>query len=359
MIPSQMLQSILIDSRNYMKCPLILLNSKGFMMESSMPEEEVPAGIVDGFLNSDADIQEAAGFYMVKVYDAGQVEYVLAGKTNTDHVIMTMKFVASQIQNLLNAYRDKLDKHAFIQNLLLDNMLPVDAYNRAKKLHVNIEAKRIVFIIETKYDKDSGALETVRSIFASKPKDFVTAIDEKNIIVVKELAGKDDYEKVQQIALMLVDMLNTEAMTSVRVSYGTIIHKIMDVSRSYKEAKLAIEVGKIFYAENRIMPYNCLGIGRLIYQLPLPLCKMFMEEVFGERLPDEFDEETITTINKFFENSLNISETARQLYVHRNTLVYRLEKLQKSTGLDIRVFDDALTFKIAMMVVSYMKYLEQ
>lgn len=359
MIPSQMLQSVLADSRNYMKCPLILLNSKGVMIESSLTDEEVPPQIVAGFLDSDADMQEAAGFHMVKVYDGGQAEYILVGKTTVDHAIMTMKFVASQIQNLLSAYRDRLDKHAFIQNLLLDNILPVDAYNRAKKLHINVEAKRIVFIIETKHDKDSGALETVRSIFAAKPKDFVTAIDERNIIVVKELAAKDDYEKVQQTALMLVDMLNTEAMTSVRVSYGTIIHTIMDVSRSYKEAKLAIEVGKIFYINNRIMPYNCLGIGRLIYQLPLPLCKMFMEEVFGEKLPDDFDEETITTINKFFENSLNISETARQLYVHRNTLVYRLEKLQKSTGLDIRVFDDALTFKIAMMVVSYMKYLEK
>ena len=154
-----------------------------------------------------------------------------------------------------------------------------------------------------------------------------------------------------------VMMLNAEAMSQVRVSYGNPVNEIKSVSRSYKEAKMALEVGKIFYADKNVVPYNNLGIGRLIYQLPIPLCEMFMTEVFGENLPDTFDEETLTTINKFFENNLNVSETSRQLYVHRNTLVYRLEKLEKSTGLDIRKFDDALTFKIAMMVVSYMTYM--
>ena len=149
-----------------------------------------------------------------------------------------------------------------------------------------------------------------------------------------------------------------EAMSQVRVSYGNIIHEIKDVSRSYKEAKMALEVGKIFYADKIIVPYNNLGIGRLIYQLPMPLCQMFIKEIFDGKSPDEFDEETLSTINKFFENSLNVSETSRQLYIHRNTLVYRLDKLQKSTGLDLRIFDDAITFKIALMVVKYMKYME-
>ena len=157
---------------------------------------------------------------------------------------------------------------------------------------------------------------------------------------------------------MLRDMLNAEAMSSVRIAYGTIVDEIKLVSKSYKEAKMALDVGKIFYVEKNIIAYNTLGIGRLIYQLPIPLCQMFMKEVFGEKMPDSFDDETLMTINKFFENNLNVSETSRQLFVHRNTLVYRLEKLQKSTGLDIRVFDDALTFKIALMVVNYMKYME-
>ena len=192
-----------------------------------------------------------------------------------------------------------------------------------------------------------------------RTKDFITAVDEKSIIIVRELREDETYEELETVAQTMRDMLNSEAMTSVRISYGTIVNEIKQVSKSYKEAKMALDVGKIFYSEKTVIAYSTLGIGRLIYQLPIPLCEMFMREVFGENMPDTFDDETLMTINKFFENNLNVSETSRQLYVHRNTLVYRLEKLQKSTGLDIRVFDDALTFKIALMVVSYMKYMEK
>jgi len=271
---------------------------------------------------------------------------------------MIGKMATFQIQNLLVAYKERFDKDNFIKNLLLDNLLLVDIYNRAKKLHIETDVKRIVFIIETKTEKDTNALETVRTLFSSKTKDFITAVDEKNIILVKEIKPSETYEDMRKTAKVIVDMLNTEAMSSVNVAYGTIVNEIKEVSRSYKEAKLALDVGKIFYSDRKIIAYSNLGIGRLIYQLPLPLCKMFIKEIFDGKSPDEFDEETLTTINKFFENSLNVSETSRQLYIHRNTLVYRLDKLQKSTGLDLRVFEDAITFKIALMVVKYMKYME-
>ena len=200
----------------------------------------------------------------------------------------------------------------------------------------------------------------MRSLFATKTKDFITAVDEKNIILVKEVRAGEGYEDLEKTANTLLDMLNTEAMTKVHVSFGTIVNEIKEVSRSYKEAKMALDVGKIFYSNKNVVAYSNLGIGRLIYQLPLPLCRMFIKEIFDGKSPDEFDEETLATINKFFENSLNVSETSRQLYIHRNTLVYRLDKLQKSTGLQIsvRVFEDAITFKIALMVVKYMKYME-
>ena len=242
--------------------------------------------------------------------------------------------------------------------MLLDNLLLVDIYNRAKKLHIETNVKRVVFLIETKNEKDINALETVRSLFATKTKDFITAVDEKNIILVKEVRAGEGYEDLEKTANTLLDMLNTEAMTKVHVSFGTIVNEIKEVSRSYKEAKMALDVGKIFYSNKNVVAYSNLGIGRLIYQLPLPLCRMFIKEIFDGKSPDEFDEETLATINKFFENSLNVSETSRQLYIHRNTLVYRLDKLQKSTGLDLRVFEDAITFKIALMVVKYMKYME-
>ena len=293
-----------------------------------------------------------------KVFDDNQLEYVLIASGTNDDVYLVGKIAAFQIQNLLVAYKERFDKDNFIKNLLLDNLLLVDIYNRAKKLHIDTDVRRVVFIIETKHEKDTNALETVRSLFSTKSKDFITAVDEKNIILVKEVKPNETYDDLNKMAKVMLDMLNTEAMTQVHVAYGTIVNEIKEVSRSYKEAKMALDVGRIFYNSRNIVAYNNLGIGRLIYQLPLPLCKMFIKEIFENRSPDDFDEETLTTINKFFENSLNVSETSRQLYIHRNTLVYRLDKLQKSTNLDLRVFEDAITFKIALMVVKYMKYME-
>ena len=292
------------------------------------------------------------------MFDEHQLEYILLAKGASDDVYMVGKLAAFQIQNLLVAYKERFDKDNFIKNLLLDNLLLVDIYNRAKKLHIETDVKRVVYIIETQNEKDANVLETVRSLFAAKTKDFITAVDEKNIILVKEVRQGETYADLDKTANTILDMMNTEAMTKVRVAYGTVIGDIKEVSRSYKEAKMALDVGKIFYANKNVIAYNNLGIGRLIYQLPIPLCKMFIREVFDGKSPDEFDEETLATINKFFENSLNVSETSRQLYIHRNTLVYRLDKLQKSTGLDLRVFEDAITFKIALMVAKYMKYME-
>ena len=200
---------------------------------------------------------------------------------------------------------------------------------------------------------------TVSVLFwVERARTFITAVDEKNIIVVKELGPGDGYPEMDKTAHEILDLLKAEGEENIRIAYGTIVNDIKEVSKSYKEAKLALDVGKIFFDEKEVIAYSALGIGRLIYQLPIPLCKMFIREIFEGKSPDEFDEETLTTINKFFENSLNVSETSRQLYIHRNTLVYRLDKLQKSTGLDLRVFEDAITFKIALMVVKYMKYME-
>ena len=271
---------------------------------------------------------------------------------------MLGKIAVFQIQNLLVAYKERFDKDNFIKNLLLDNLLLVDIYNRAKKLHIDTEVRRVIFIIETKHEKDSSALDNVRSLLGGRSRDFVTAVDEKNIIVVKELEVSDGHAELEKIADNIYEILKNDGEEDILIAYGTVVNDIKEVSKSYKEAKLALDVGKIFFSEKSIIAYSTLGIGRLIYQLPIPLCKMFIREIFEGKSPDDFDEETLTTINKFFENNLNVSETSRQLYIHRNTLVYRLDKLQKSTGLDLRVFEDAITFKIALMVVKYMKYME-
>jgi len=359
MISNQILQNTIDGLKAITRMDLCIMDTEGKVLASTMENAEQYESAVLAFVDSPADSQAIQGYQFFKVFDEHQLEYVILVKGDSEDVFMIGKIASFQIQNLLVAYKERYDKDNFIKNLLLDNLLLVDIYNRAKKLHIDTEARRVVYIIETKHEKDANALETVRSLFAGKTKDFITAVDEKNIIVVKELKQNETYEDANKIAKVMLDMLNTEAMSKVHIAYGTIVNEIKDVSRSYKEAKMALDVGKIFYSNRNIVAYNNLGIGRLIYQLPMPLCKMFIREIFEGKSPDDFDEETLTTINKFFENSLNVSETSRQLYIHRNTLVYRLDKLQKSTNLDLRVFEDAITFKIALMVVKYMKYMEQ
>ncbi|MGN0389931.1 MAG: PucR family transcriptional regulator [Wujia sp.] len=358
MISNQILQDTIEGIKAITRVDLCVMDTEGKILATTIRNMEEYEEAATTFAESVADSQVIHGFQFFKIFDDNELEYVLLAKGDADDVYMIGKMAAFQIQNLLVAYKERFDKDNFIKNLLLDNLLLVDIYNRAKKLHIETDVKRIVFIIETKTEKDTNALETVRTLFSSKTKDFITAVDEKNIILVKEVKPSETYDDMRKTAKVIVDMLNTEAMSSVNVAYGTIVNEIKEVSRSYKEAKLALDVGKIFYSDRKIIAYSNLGIGRLIYQLPLPLCKMFIKEIFDGKSPDEFDEETLTTINKFFENSLNVSETSRQLYIHRNTLVYRLDKLQKSTGLDLRVFEDAITFKIALMVVKYMKYME-
>jgi carbohydrate diacid regulator len=359
MISNQILQNTIDGLKGITRIDICVLDTEGKVLATTIDNAEQYESAVLSFVSSPADSQAIQGYQFFKVFDEHQLEYVILAKGDSEDVFMIGKIASFQIQNLLVAYKERYDKDNFIKNLLLDNLLLVDIYNRAKKLHIDTEARRVVYIIETKNEKDANALETVRSLFSGKTKDFITAVDEKNIILVKEVKQNETYEELNKTAKVILDMLNTEAMTKVHVAYGTIVNEIKDVSRSYKEAKMALDVGKIFYSGRNVVAYNNLGIGRLIYQLPMPLCKMFIKEIFEGKSPDDFDEETLTTINKFFENSLNVSETSRQLYIHRNTLVYRLDKLQKSTNLDLRVFEDAITFKIALMVVKYMKYMEQ
>lgn len=358
MISNQILQNTIDGLKGITRIDLCIIDVEGKVLAATFPDAEKYVEPAQAFVESPADSQVVNGCQFFKVFDEHQLEYILLANGDSDDVYMVGKIASFQIQNLLVAYKERFDKDNFIKNLLLDNLLLVDIYNRAKKLHIETEVRRVVFIVETNREKDGNELEKIRSLFGGKSKDFVTAVDEKNIIVVKEVADNEGYEELGKTAEVIVNLFRPDADTDVHVAYGTIVNEIKEVSRSYKEARMALDVGKIFFEERDVIAYSTLGIGRLIYQLPIPLCKMFIKEIFDGKSPDDFDEETLTTINKFFENSLNVSETSRQLYIHRNTLVYRLDKLQKYTGLDLRVFEDAITFKIALMVVQYMKYME-
>ena len=359
MITNQILLNTIEGLKGISRIDFCVFDVEGKVLATTSDNGHNYEDVVLSFGESSADSQEIQGCQFFKIFDEQQLEYILLADGENEDVYMVGKIAAFQIQNLLIAYKERFDKDNFIKNLLLDNLLLVDIYNRAKKLHIDTDAKRVIFIIETSREKDSAALDNVRSLLGGKSRDFITAVDEKNIIVVKELSEKDGSKEMDKMAKDMLSILKEDTGDEhIHIAYGTVVNDIKEVSKSYKEAKMALDVGKIFFDEKDIVAYSTLGIGRLIYQLPLPLCKMFIKEIFEGKSPDEFDEETLATINKFFENSLNVSETSRQLYIHRNTLVYRLDKLQKSTGLDLRVFEDAITFKIALMVVKYMKYME-
>lgn len=358
MISSQIIKTSIEELKTITKVDISVCDPEGTTVAATCEAEPGQEEMVRSFAESPADSQVVGVNHLLKIRDEEQVMYILIARGGAEDAYMIGRIAVIQIQHLLTAYKERFDRNNFFQNLVMDNLLLVDVYNRAKKLHVEVAVPRVVILVEVKSERDSTAMELMREMFSTNTGDYITAVDEKNVILIKALGIGAGYETVEHIARTIVDMMNTEAMLNVRVAYGTIVQELKDVSKSYKEAAMALDVGKIFYVEKSVNGYNTLGIGRLIYQLPVSLCKIFMEEILGAGSQVEFDEEILTTVNKFFENDLNVSETSRQLFVHRNTLVYRIEKLEKSTGLDVRKFDDALTFKIALMVVSYMKYLE-
>lgn len=264
-----------------------------------------------------------------------------------------MAHAVTQIRQLSTAYKEKYNKNHFLQHVLLGSILPGDIHESAKKLHIEFECPRTLFLVETDDLLDDSVLEILKNLFPAQSKCYVVTMGKCQAAVLRQMKSAESDGYGEQIAHMIVDTLNAEAMARVRVSYSRKLDALSDTAGAYKETSLAIQVGKLFYSDQTILPYNQLGVGRLVYQLPLSLCEDFLTEIFGEEPPQELDEETASTVNKFFQNNLNIAETSRQLHVHRNTLIYRLEQIQKRTGLDIRTFEDALTFKIAIMVMNY------
>ena len=355
MLSNHKLQVTLEEIKEISRIDLALFSEKGKLQAATYEPGEDMEGAICHFAESMAESQMLAGCHFFKVYIENELEYVLLARAVSEEAYMIGRLAVCQVRSLVCAYREQFDRNSFIQNVVLGNMLVVDMYNKAKKLHIEA-AQRVVFVIEVAGKKDSIVVETVRSMFVDSTKDFVTEVDEQSVVLVKDVRDMESEEDLAGMAKMLVDNLHAEAMVKVRVGYGNRVNLLPEIARSYQEAKLALEVGRIFYIEEDMVSYGNLGIGRLIYQLPASLCEMFLKEVFGEKIPAAFDEELMITINKFFENNLNISETARQLYVHRNTLVYRLERIEKSLGLDVRTFEDAMLFKIAMMVISHMDY---
>ena len=259
----------------------------------------------------------------------------------------------SQIRCLCAAYKEKYNKADFLKSLMTEGIPSYDVGDRAARLHIDPEEKRVLFLLEARTIDDT-LTEILKNLFPSRSKTYLVPMSENRIAVLRPLKAGETTDSMRQIARTIVDTLNMEALTHVQLSYSSVIDTLADLSSAFRETSLALQVGKLFYSEQTVFPYNELGIGRLIYQLPVSICERFLEEIFGKEIPEAFDDETTATINRFFQNNLNIAETSRQLHMHRNTLIYRLEQIQKRTGLDLRTFEDAMTFKIATMVINYL-----
>ena len=357
MISNQILQETINGMKEVTGIDLCILDLSGRIVVTTMEITDALAQHAEEFADSMAESQVIDGFQYFKIFDDQRLEYILLATGMSENAYTVGKLAVMQIQNLLTAYKERLDKENFVKNLLRDNLLLVDIYNRSKKLHIEVEQRRVAFLIQAEYEKDQNLLEATKEVESGADSDFITAVDEKSIVYVTPVNGNEGQAQFIQHAKEIKEGLNEYGIKDAKIAIGNVAETIKDVSRSYKEAQIALEVSKIFYEDASVIAYNQLGIGRLIYQLPLPLCKMFIREVFGDYSPDSIDEETLATIDKFFENNLNVSETSRQLFIHRNTLVYRLDKLQ-NTNLDLRNFEDAIAFKIALMVVKYMKHMD-
>jgi carbohydrate diacid regulator len=350
MISARILGKTLQELHNITGTLLTLVNRKGEILFTCADKTDGLTDAVAPFLSSAADVMSVGENLYLKVNDNEKIEFVLiAGGENAE---MSGRIAVSEIRNLLTVSHERSDRNHFMQNVLLDNMLPVDLRDEARRLRIRNDITRTVFLTETSEADNALALQTLKAMYATTGStSFVSSLDATHIAIVSEDPA------LQKLAFTIADTLNTEAMIQVRVAYGEPTDQLMHLSQSYKEAQLAMEVGRIFLPDRHVLSYDRLGIGRLIFQLPVNLCKVFLHETFERNIFEELDEETMLTIRHFFENDLNISETARQLFIHRNTLVYRLEKLQKTTGLDIRKFDEAMTFKIAMMVYDYVNHM--
>jgi len=289
-------------------------------------------------------IVSSAGFFEYAVFCTGDDEQA--------RICCNLAYIALNDAKIF--YEEKHDRGTFIKNIIMDNILPGDIYVRAKELHFATDAPRAVFLVRQLSHGDVATVDVLSNLFPDKLQDFVLSINETDIAVIKQLPAVAEPEELEKLAQNMEETLRSELYIKTVIGIGTVAEHLRELADAYKEAQTAIDVGKVFDTEKSVINYENLGIGRLIYQLPTTLCEIFLTEVFKKNSIDSLDQETLFTINKFFENNLNVSETSRKLFVHRNTLVYRLEKIKKLTGLDLRQFDHAIVFKVALMVRKYL-----
>ncbi len=354
---SRVFQSVIIQLKDATDRCIGVADEQGFVIACS------ELSMIGSHLD---DMQAALGEDQEQIFSSNVRTYKLLGAAGTrfdyavfvsghDEAARSICILAAVAMSEARInYEEKHNKATFVKNIISDNILPGDVYVRARELHFVTDVPRVVFLVRQVENSDVAALEVVQNLFPDRQRNFVLSVTETDIVVIRELTGDAGADDVHELARQIENTVKSELGVKTVIGIGSTAYHLRELADRYKEAQVAIEVGKVFDTEKTIISYDNLGIGRIIYQLPTTLCEMFLSEVFKKSPIETLDEDTLETINKFFENNLNVSETSRKLYVHRNTLVYRLEKIKKLTGLDLREFDHAIVFKVAMMVKKYL-----
>ena len=349
----QVLKNCLLRWKEITGFDFCLLNEQNDIFAATGLSSPPAGSILESFKNSEASSMQTDSGCLYKVTAGDDPAYILLVQGEGESFETTGKLAVCQVETLLSSYSGKSDRNRVMQDILFGRLSSAEIFVRARQFHINTGIRRAVLLVKTEGVGGEPVLETIRNIFGSRNKDYIGSLDENTTAIVHELKDVEESDDIESIACLLVDMLNTEVMIKARVSYSNICSDLSRLPDSYVEAVTAFEIGRIFFADRNVFGYSHLGIGRLLYQLPVEVCEMFIQEILGDESLNSLDEETLNIIRTFFENNLNLSETSRKLYVHRNTLVYRLDKIEKKYGLDIKTFEDALTFKLAMLVTDY------
>ena len=357
MMSNSVFQSVMAQLKDVTDREFGVIDAEGFVVSSTdltLQGERWPDAVGRMIDSTDGTLFYRERYFRSLVNGNNAFEYAVfcTGEDEQAKTYCNLAYIS--LSEAKAFYEEKHDRGTFVKNIIMDNILPGDIYLRAKELHFSTESPRAVFLVRQVGHTDVGTLDVVTNLFPDRLQDFVLSINETDVAVVKQINGSTTEEDLERMAKKIEDTLRNELFVRTVIGIGTISEHLRSLADSYKEAQTAIEVGKVFDTEKTIINYENLGIGRLIYQLPTTLCEIFLSEVFKKNTIESLDQETLFTINKFFENNLNVSETSRKLFVHRNTLVYRLEKIKKLTGLDLRLFDHAIVFKVALMVRKYL-----
>lgn len=349
---SEIFQPILDQMRNVTHRSMGVINNTSVLISYvGEPVSEDEAFSMVSFTTANGKPFVINGYSCVTIGNKDVMEFVVYVKGVDPEDQKLCSLLAISISNLQLHCADRYDKASYLKNVLLGNVLPGEINLRSGELQLDLDTPRVIYIVQIP-GNETGVIQLLQNMFPDH--DFIINIDNKNIVVIKSLPSIDNESFIEKTALSIVDTINSELLLNVYVGIGSAVKSINDIAHSYSEARLAIEIGRVFEDNKCILSYGELGIGRLIYQLPSKLCELFLDEIFQKEGFEVLDEETLLTIDKFFENSLNVSETSRQLFVHRNTLVYRLDKIERLTGLDLRKFDDAVVFKVATLVRKYL-----